>query len=213
MLALCAVQPLAAQSVGETLLAQVLNNAGNFITGEPERSRTADVDGQHLQGGNTQQQQYVHVCQHMHALIKICPLMDMFTAMGGSSMCFLLRSLAATSRMYQESSECSKECCVADRPQADVDVLDCSARAQLLCFVWSACMHVNSAAGSNLVTTLVQPAVTADAQLPKCEQTYVLRAAGGFPQNWGKLTAEEQAVHPINMPIMQVRCPAVNQPP
>jgi hypothetical protein len=58
------------------------------------------------------------------------------------------------------------------------------------------------AAGGNLVTTLVQPATTADVELPRCPKSHVLRSV---PDDWASLTAEEQAAHPINLPVMQVR--------
>ena len=60
-----------------------------------------------------------------------------------------------------------------------------------------------SAAGGNLVTSIAQPTAAAT-KLPQCQQSLVLTTAGGFPDDWSQLSAEAQASHPINLPIMQV---------
>lgn len=41
-------------------------------------------------------------------------------------------------------------------------------------------------------------------KLPQCQRTLVLTTAGGFPDNWARLSAKAQASHPINLPMMQV---------
>jgi hypothetical protein len=59
-------------------------------------------------------------------------------------------------------------------------------------------------AGHNVAaSTIMQPAMSRS-QLPRCRRTHVLRAAGGFPHDWSRLSAEEQAMHPINLPMMQL---------
>jgi hypothetical protein len=53
------------------------------------------------------------------------------------------------------------------------------------------------------MTSLSQPTARA-VQLPQCQKTSILTTAGGFPDNWGSLSAQEQASHPINLPMIQV---------
>jgi hypothetical protein len=61
-----------------------------------------------------------------------------------------------------------------------------------------------TAASGNLVSSLTQlPA--SEVKLPECQTSSILTTAGGFPTNWGSLSAQEQASHPINLPMMQVR--------
>lgn len=61
-----------------------------------------------------------------------------------------------------------------------------------------------TAASGNLVSSLTQlPA--SEVKLPECQKSSILTTAGGFPTNWGSLSAQEQASHPINLPMMQVR--------
>jgi len=54
-----------------------------------------------------------------------------------------------------------------------------------------------------MVTSITQLPAEA-VKLPQCQQTSLLTTAGGFPDNWGQLSAEAQASHPINLPIMQL---------
>jgi hypothetical protein len=63
------------------------------------------------------------------------------------------------------------------------------------------------AAGSNLVTSLTQPTAPVT-RLPQCQQSGIFTSAGGFPDNFGALSAEAQVSHPINIAMMQVssRC-------
>lgn len=58
-------------------------------------------------------------------------------------------------------------------------------------------------ASGNMVTSITQLPAEA-VKLPQCQQTSLLTTAGGFPDNWGQLSAEAQASHPINLPIMQL---------
>lgn len=60
-----------------------------------------------------------------------------------------------------------------------------------------------NAAANTAGAVLSMPSGRAGA-LPQCQATRVLLNAGGFPANWGSLTAEAQAAHPINMPIFQL---------
>lgn len=59
------------------------------------------------------------------------------------------------------------------------------------------------AATGNIVTSITQPTAV-PTKLPQCRTTSLLTSAGGFPDNWATLTAQQQASHPINLPMMQV---------
>lgn len=48
--------------------------------------------------------------------------------------------------------------------------------------------------------------------LQACTNTKVLLNEGGFPKNWAKLTAQEQAAHPINLVMLQLAAAAYLPP-
>jgi hypothetical protein len=91
----------------------------------------------------------------------------------------------------------------ASIPHHPMQSLQCLFNVMLLSHMQSSPCLCTAASG-NLVSSLTQlPA--SEVKLPDCQKSSILTTAGGFPNNWGSLSAQEQASHPINLPMMQVR--------
>jgi hypothetical protein len=60
-------------------------------------------------------------------------------------------------------------------------------------------------AATHVLSVGVQQAEHSPVALPQCQQTNVLLNSGMFPgPSWANLTAEEQALHPVNLVMMQL---------